>query len=96
MSAVKIGAGRLEMNNMPATAPMTVWPEETVAPTTRHCAEVCNFKCPQKYVFLLVSTVECLSFTVQKDVWQCLTQDGCFHIHLLKLRHFFVLTGNLI
>lgn len=46
MSAVKIGVGRLEMNNMPATALMTVWPEETVVPTTRNCAKVCNFKYP--------------------------------------------------
>lgn len=44
MSAVKIGVGRQEMNNMPATALMTVWPEETVAPTTRLCVKVCNFK----------------------------------------------------
>lgn len=42
MSAVKIGVERLEMNYMPATALMTVWPEETVVPTTRHCVKVCN------------------------------------------------------
>lgn len=44
-SAVKIGVGRQEMNNTPATALMTVWPEETVVPTTRLCVKVCNFKC---------------------------------------------------
>ncbi len=45
MSAGKTGVGRLEMNNMPVTALMTVWPEETVVPTTRHCVKVCNYKC---------------------------------------------------
>lgn len=42
MNAVRIGAGRLGMNSVPATALMTVWPEETVVPTTRSCAKVCN------------------------------------------------------
>lgn len=46
MSAVKIGVGRREVNNMPATALMTVWPEETVVPTIRLCVKVCNFKRP--------------------------------------------------
>lgn len=46
MSAVKIGVGRQEMNNMPATALMTVWQVETVVPTTRLCVKVCNFTRP--------------------------------------------------
>lgn len=36
MSAVRIAVGRLETNITPATALMTVYPEETAAPTTRN------------------------------------------------------------
>ena len=32
----------------------------------------------------LVTSLECLSFTVQNDV-QSLTLQGCFHIHLLSV-----------
>ena len=41
MSAGRIDVGRLAMSCMPATALKTVWPEETVAPTTRCCVKVC-------------------------------------------------------
>lgn len=46
MSAVKIAVGRQEMNNMPATALMTVWQAEIVVPTIRLCAKVCIFTRP--------------------------------------------------
>lgn len=45
MSAVKIAVENLEMNNMPVTALMTVWPKETAAPTTSRYAEVTPLGC---------------------------------------------------
>lgn len=43
-SAARIAVGRFGTSFMPATAPMTAWPEGTVVPTTRPCAEVWNLK----------------------------------------------------
>lgn len=63
MSAVKIGVGRLEMSSMPATAPMTVWPEETVAPTTRHCVKVWNTLCLSCSNAAILNTVQWFTFT---------------------------------
>lgn len=60
MSAAEIGAGRHAMNSMPATALMTVWPEETVVPTTRSCAKVCKLQMFRGFCPLLISpTMRC-------------------------------------
>ena len=48
----------------------------------------------QKYVFLLVPPVECLSFTEQIDICAVFETRRLFHIHLLKVESFFELIEN--
>ncbi len=55
---------------------------------------ILKFPSTQKFVFLLVPTVQCWSFTIQNDVCAEFDTKGCFHIHLLKVESFNVLTEN--